>query len=295
MSVLQAVVLGIVQGLTEFLPISSSAHLIVVPWLLGWEEPGLAFDSALHLGTLAAVVCYFWRDLLAMAVAVPRALRRPFALLRDPDPGGGWAAADVAANADARLVLLIGLGTLPGGVAGLVGESAVEDLFHGNGPSDGAIVAIAIAAMLLGALLWAAERVAAHHRRMTHLTWRDAVTIGLAQAAALIPGVSRSGATITAGLFQGLHRADATRFSFLLGVPIIGAAAVKGLLDTLGDGLPSGELGVFAAGVTASAVAGFLAIWGLLRFLQRASTRVFVVYRFVFGVALLVIVGAGLR
>jgi undecaprenyl-diphosphatase len=281
LTVWQAIVLGVVQGLTEFLPVSSSAHLLVVPWLLGWESPGLAFDAALHLGTLAAVLAYFWRELLAMALAFPRAIRRPRAILRSGDP------ADIMP----RLALLIALGTVPGLVAGLLSADAIDAVYHPAGVApDAVIVVIAVALIALGLLLLAAERVARHVRGMDSLTVRDALIIGLTQALALIPGVSRSGATLTAGLFRGLTRADAARFSFLLGAPITAAAGAKGLLDILTAGLDAGQLGVFAVGLAASALAGFAAIWGLLRYLQRASTAVFIVYRIVLGVVLLVLV-----
>lgn len=294
MSLLRAVVLGLVQGLTEFLPVSSSAHLIVVPWLFGWEEPGLAFDAALHLGTLAAVVAYFWGDLLGMARALPRALVRPRLLLRDPDPGRGREAHP--ADAEARLALLIAVGTLPGLLAGVAGQLAIEAFYHpAGGTPRRAIVAVAVATILLGALLWAAERSAEHQRRVGHLTWHDAVAIGLAQAAALVPGVSRAGATITAGLFQGLHRADAARFSFLLGIPIVAAAGGKGLWDALQGGLSGPELNAFVAGVLASALAGFVAIWGLLRLLQRSGPGIFVLYRLAFGFGLLLLVAGRVR
>jgi undecaprenyl-diphosphatase len=280
-TVWQAIVLGVVQGLTEFLPVSSSAHLLVVPWLLGWESPGLAFDAALHLGTLAAVVVYFWRDLLAMALALPRAIRRPRMILRSDDP------ADVMP----RLALLIALGMVPGLVAGLLGEEAIDAVYHPSGVvPDAVIVAIATAMIALALLLLAAERMARHVRGMDSLKLPDALIIGLAQALALIPGVSRSGATITAGLFCGLTRVDAARFSFLLGVPIVAAAGANGLLETLTSGLGAGQLGVFAVGLVASALAGFAAIWGLLRYLQRASTVVFIVYRIVLGVVLILLV-----
>jgi len=295
MSVFEAIVLGLVQGLTEFLPISSSAHLIVVPWLLGWDEPGLAFDTALHLGTLTAVLIYFWRDLLGMLRALPEALTRPRGLLRDLDPARGWDAATAERHASGRLALLLVMGTIPGLVLGIAGQGAIDELYYADGPSAGAIVAIAIAAMLLGLLLFAAERTAAHQRRISHLTWRDALTIGFAQATALIPGVSRSGATITAGLFQGMHRADAARFSFLLGVPIIAGAGLKGLFDAVGAGMTSHEITLFAAGTVTSGLSGFVAIWGLLRYLQRASTLVFVGYRLVFGLSLLALIAAGFR
>jgi len=280
-TVWQAIVLGVVQGLTEFLPVSSSAHLLVVPWLLGWESPGLAFDAALHLGTLAAVVVYFWRDLLAMALALPRAIRRPRMILRSDD----------LADVMPRLALLIALGTVPGLVAGLLGEEAIDAVYHPSGVApDAVIVAIATAMIALALLLLAAERMARHVRMMDSLKLPDALIIGLAQALALIPGVSRSGATITAGLFRGLTRVDAARFSFLLGVPIVAAAGANGLLETLTSGLGAGQLGVFAVGLVASALAGFAAIWGLLRYLQRASTVVFIVYRIVLGVVLIVVV-----
>jgi undecaprenyl-diphosphatase len=280
-SVWQAIVLGVVQGLTEFLPVSSSAHLIIVPWLLGWESPGLAFDSALHLGTLTAVLVYFWNDLLAMALAFPRAIQRPAAVLRSRDP----------ADLMPRLALLIVIGTVPGAVIGLAVENFIDGAYHPGGLApDTVIVAVACALIALALLLLLAERVARHVRRLDSLTVRDAVVIGLAQAGALIPGVSRSGATITAGLFRGLTRADAARFSFLLGTPIVAAAGAKGLLDVLSSGLDTGQLGVFAIGLATSAIAGFGAIWGLLRYLQRASTVVFIIYRIVLGLVLLALV-----
>jgi undecaprenyl-diphosphatase len=280
-TVWQAIVLGIVQGLTEFLPVSSSAHLLVVPWLLGWESPGLAFDAALHLGTLAAVLVYFWRDLLAMALAFPRAIRRPSAILRSGD----------SADVMPRLALLIAIGTVPGLIVGLLGEGTIDAVYHPGGVApDAVIVAVAVASIALALLLLAAERTAQHVRGMASLTVRDGLIIGLAQTLALIPGVSRSGATITAGLFRDLTRVDAARFSFLLGVPIIAAAGAKGLIDTLTSGLDAGQLAVFAVGVAVSALAGFVAIWGLLRYLQRATTAVFIVYRIVLGIVLIVLV-----
>jgi undecaprenyl-diphosphatase len=280
-SVWQAVILGIVQGLTEFLPVSSSAHLVIVPWLLGWPSPGLAFDSALHLGTLTAVLVYFWRDLLAMALAFPRALRRPAAVLASREPD------DIMP----RLALLIAIGTVPGLVAGILGQEVIEERYYAAGvTSDQAIIAIAVALIALALLLLLVERTARHVRRLDDLTVADGVIIGLAQAAALVPGISRSGATITAGLFRGLARADAARFSFLLGTPIIAAAGAKGLLDTVTSGLDTTQLGIFAIGLATSALAGFAAIWWLLRFLQRASTLVFIVYRIGLGVALLALV-----
>jgi undecaprenyl-diphosphatase len=281
MTVWQAIVYGIVQGLTEFLPVSSSAHLLIVPWLLGWESPGLAFDAALHLGTLAAVIVYFWRDLIGMVMALPRAIAHPAATLRSRGSDDFLG----------RLALLIILGTIPGLIAGLLGQDFIDELYHPAGISpDRVIVAVAVALIALALLLWWAERAARHVRGLESLTVRDAAIIGLAQAAALIPGVSRSGSTITAGLFRGLNRADAARFSFLLGSPIIAAAGAKGLLDVLTSGLDAGQLGVFGIGLATSAIAGFAAIWALIRYLQRASTAVFIVYRIVLGLVLLALV-----
>jgi undecaprenyl-diphosphatase len=173
----------------------------------------------------------------------------------------------------------------------LLGAGTIDAVYHPDGVApDAVIVAIAAALIALALLLLWAERAARHVRGMANLTMRDAAIIGLAQAAALVPGVSRSGATITAGLFRGLTRADAARFSFLLGAPIVAAAGAKGLLDTLTSGLDAGQLGVFAVGLAVSALAGFAAIWGLLRYLQRASTAVFIIYRIALGILLLVLV-----
>jgi undecaprenyl-diphosphatase len=296
MNELQAIVLGLVQGLTEFLPVSSSAHLIIVPWLFGWPTPGLAFDAAVHLGTLVAVVVYFWRELVAMLLALPLALRHPVALLRAPDPSQPRIVSDPERDQNARLALLIAIGTVPGVIAGLAGQAAIAAFYHPEGGTpQRAIVMVAVALMALAALLWVAERTAAHQRRMAHLTWRDAVTIGLAQAAALIPGVSRSGATLTAGLFQGMNRADAARFSFLLGIPIVAAAGSKGLYDAINAGMDAQQVRVFAAGMITSGLAGFAAIWWLLRYLQHASTRIFILYRIGLGLFLLFLVLVGFR
>jgi undecaprenyl-diphosphatase len=294
-NVWQAIALGLTQGLTEFLPVSSSAHLIIVPWLFGWPEPGLAFDAAAHLGTLAAALVYFRREVIGMARALPRALSAPIRLLRDPAPGSGDKIGQD--DLDARLLLLIAVATIPGAIAGVLGEDAIAAFFHAadaaGGVSDRAIVALAIALMALAALLWAAERTAAHMRRLEHLGWRDAVSIGLAQAAAIIPGVSRSGATITAGLLDGLRRDDAARFSFLLGIPIIALAGLKGVYDLVHAGIGGDQLMVLVIGVAVSGVSGFAAIWGLLRYLRRSSTLVFVAYRFALGLLLILLVLAG--
>jgi undecaprenyl-diphosphatase len=289
MSVIQAIVLGIVQGLTEFLPISSSAHLIIVPWLFGWEEPGLAFDAALHLGTLAAVIAYFWRDLLAMLFAVPDALRKPAALLRN-DP-----AITGERDRSARLAWLIVIGCIPGGTVGLLAQDRIDDFFHGGDYTDRAIALIALMLIVFGLVLGAADRFAKHRRGLAELGVKDAVVIGCAQALALFPGVSRSGVTLTAGLFREIKRADAAKFSFLLGTPLVLLAGGKGFYDLVTDGAGGIGNAQLIAGVLASAISGFAAISFLLRFLQRSSTMVFVVYRVAVGIGILLVLASGLR
>ncbi|MDI3339204.1 MAG: undecaprenyl-diphosphatase UppP [Sphaerobacter sp.] len=279
MDVLRAIILGAVQGLTEFLPISSSAHLIIVPWLFGWEESGLAFDVALHLGTLTAVLVYFRAELLQIAVAVPRGLvqRRPFA---DPMARLGW---------------IILLGSIPAAVVGFVANDAIDSFFHAGEGGNTAIVVVALLLITLGAVLAVAERVARHCRPMECVDARDGFLVGLAQTLALLPGVSRSGSTITAGLFLGLKRDAAARFSFLLGVPaIVGAGALE-LSTLLARGLTAAEGRTFIAGMVTAAVVGYLAIAFLLRYLRTRSTLIFIVYRFGLGLLLLLLVATRVR
>jgi undecaprenyl-diphosphatase len=271
MTLLQAIVLGAVQGLTEFVPVSSSAHLILVPWLFSWPAPGLAFDVALHLGTLLAVLAYFWRDLLAMLAAGLRSL----ATRRLDDP-------------QARLAWVIALGTIPAVIAGALFDDALEAFFHdpNGGPGTLPILLIALLLGALGLVLWLAERLARHVRGLDSIGWRDGLLIGLAQALALLPGVSRSGSTLTAGLALGLRRDDAARFSFLLSVPIIIGAGAKKLFDVAQAGGFEQEPLLFAAGVLTAAVVGYLSIHFLLRFLRRDSADVFAYYRWVLAAAL---------
>ncbi len=272
MTVWQALVLGIVQGLTEFLPISSSAHLILVPWLFGWPEPGLAFNVALHLGTLSAVLVYFSRDLLTIARGwlTGLAQRRP---LGSPEARIGWA---------------VLIGSVPAGVVGVLLNDAIDQYFHSGGGGTLAIGLTAVLLMALGAALWLAERAGRRSRSLTEVGLRDGFLVGVAQALALLPGVSRSGSTITAGLFLGFQRAAAARFSFILGIPAIVGAGMLETMHLLRTGLPASERTLFVVGMAASAVTGFLAIAFLLRFLQRRSTGVFVLYRFLLGAFILV-------
>ena len=271
MSLLEAIVLGIVQGLTEFLPISSTGHLRIVPAFLGWEDPGAAFTAVTQLGTLAAVLLYFRADLLRIARAWTRSLTDR----------------SLRSELDARLGWYILLGTVPIGVFGLVFKDQIE-----TGARD--LYLIGVALIALGLLLALAERVGRRERSIEQLGGRDGLWVGVAQAMALVPGVSRSGATITAGLFLGLDRPSAARFSFLLSVP---AVVLSGLLEL--SSIVSGEegegtgFGDLAVATLLAFVSGYAAIAFLLRFLSSHSTMIFVVYRVVLGALVLALVSAG--
>lgn len=282
MEIWQAIVLGIVQGLTEFLPISSSGHLIIFPWLFDWETPGLSFDAALHLGTLAAVLVYF-RDLIwRMILAIPTALGDPLGILR------GTTGDETGQRADARMGLLIVIASIPGGIAGLLLESRIDEFFHADDASTRAITTIATMLIVVAGVMYLAERVGSRSKSIPRMKWLDALIVGVAQAIALIPGTSRSGATISAGLFRGLTREDAARFSFLAGVPLVTAAGLKSVVDAIGEGMSRHEMWLFVAGGVSAAIVGFLTIWGLLQFLQKRSTMVFIVYRVLFGIFLFI-------
>jgi undecaprenyl-diphosphatase len=271
MNPFQAAVLGVVQGLTEFLPISSSGHLILVPWLLGWNAHSLAFDAALHLGTVMALIAYFWRDWLELLRAVLSGLRHAEAR-HDPR----W-----------RLAWLLVLGSIPAGLIGLALESTIERLVRQPW-------LIAILMIVFGLVLLVADRLGARQRGIEKIRLSDALIVGLAQVLALAPGVSRSGITITAGLLVGLDRAAAARFSFLLSTPITLAAALFSLRKLVGPGA-TGEAGAFVIGIATAAVSGFLAIGFLLRYLQRNSLSAFVWYRLAAGLLVLAIASLGLR
>lgn len=282
MTILQSVILGILQGLTEFMPISSSAHLIIVPWLFGWTDPALRslpFDVALHLGTLVAVLWFFADDWV-------RLCRAGVASLVERKIGN---------DTDRRLAWLLVIGVIPGGIAGVLFESRLDKWFHApNMPVQPmAMLVMVVLIVLLGLALFIVERVARHGRGMRTLSLKDALVIGLAQALAVFPGVSRSGSTITAGLGLGLERESAARFSFLLSAPIIAGAGLKSLWEiyraTKAGALVRGELILFPIGTIAAAVSGYLCIKYLLRFLQNHSTDVFVYYRWVLA-ALITIV-----
>jgi len=264
---LEAVVLGLVQGLTEFLPISSTAHLRIVPALLGWRDPGAAFTAVTQLGTMAAVLLFFRGDLLRIARAWLAGLREP----------------GIRRSLDSRLGWYIGLGTVPIALAGLVFRHQIE---HGARN----LHLIAAALIVLGLVLAAADRVGRHERGIDDLRARDGAVIGLAQALALVPGVSRSGATISAGLFLSLERAAAARYSFLLSVP---AVVLSGLFELRQIGGGGADPLATAIATLLAFAAGYASIAFLLRFLVTHTTAVFVVYRVTLGALVLALLAAG--
>jgi undecaprenyl-diphosphatase len=264
MTILQSIFLGIIQGAGEFLPISSSAHLILAPWIFHFSDPGLSFDVALHFGTLVAVVLYFWRDWIAI-----------FSLTR---------AGLLSGNSKARIsskpsfLWLLVLATIPGILAGYFLESYAETTFRSP-------ILIAIMLGAVGLVLYLVDKYHAHRKKMDQITWADSLWIGLSQAMAIIPGVSRSGATITTGLFLGLNRESAARFSFLLSTPIIFGAAVVKLPHLLELGLDA----YLILGMLSAAVSGYLAIKYLLKFVERSSYAVFFWYRLGLAAVILLI------
>jgi undecaprenyl-diphosphatase len=270
-STLEAIVLGVVQGLTEFLPISSTAHLRIVPAFAGWEDPGAAFTAVTQLGTMAAVLLYFREDLSRISRAWLRSLRAP----------------EARRELDARLGWYIVLGTVPIGLAGVILKDQIE-----TGARD--LYLIGTALIVLGLVLMVAERVGKRERGVESIRTLDGFTVGLAQTLALVPGVSRSGATITAGLFLGLDRTAAARFSFLLSIP---AVVLSGLLEF--GSILSGEEGetttlpALVIATLLAFVAGYASIAFLLRFLTTHSTMVFVAYRVALGTLVLALAASG--
>jgi undecaprenyl-diphosphatase len=264
----QAIVLGFVQGITEFLPISSTGHLRIVPAFLGWEDPGAAFTAVTQLGTMAAILVFFRTDIARIVVAWVRGLRNP----------------EIRATLDSRLGWYVVVGTIPIGIFGFAFRDQIE-----NGARNLHLIGSTL--IVLGLVLLYAEHVATRSRGIESLKLRDGITIGVWQALALIPGVSRSGATITGGLFLGLDRTSAARYSFLLSIP---AVVLSGLLElrhaTEGNG-PGAGATILATLI--AFVVGYASIAFLLKFLSTHSTRVFVVYRVVVGAIVLVLATTG--
>ncbi|MBT0652182.1 undecaprenyl-diphosphatase UppP [Geomobilimonas luticola] len=257
---LHSAVLGALQGLTEVLPISSSGHLILIPWLLHWPESGLTFDVALHLGTLLALSLYFWRDIIELA----------FNFFRGISGGGFHTSSD-------RLPFYIIAGTIPAAIAGKTLEGPIEELFRSN-PA-----LIATFLIVFGLVLALSDTIGAKRWKMDGLTLRAALIIGLAQCLALVPGVSRSGITITAALFLGFNREAAARFSFLLSLPIVAGAGILKVGHLISQGIPAGDVQPLVIGIATSALFGYASIAFLLRFVQSHTLYPFVWYRLVAG------------
>jgi undecaprenyl-diphosphatase len=266
LTILQAAVLGLVQGITEFLPISSTAHLRLVPAILGWPDGGAAFAAVIQLGTLMAVIGFFLRDLLRMIAAAARPATRK--------------------DIDARMLLYIVAGTVPIGVVGLLARHAIE------GPLR-SILVIATSMIVVGIVMGIVEKTARHERTLDGFTLRDALIVGMAQSLALVPGTSRSGITLVAAMILGFRRDASARFSFLLSIPAVAAAGVFELPKLLHDH----EVGTTAlvTGLLVAAVSGYLSVAWLLRFLRTRTTYGFVVYRVILGLALIAAVLGGMN
>jgi len=256
----QAIVLGLIQGLTEFLPISSSAHLSLAPLIFGWKDPGLAFDVALHFGTLLAVLWYFRKQWVELIIAA-----------------GGILATRKIDTIEKKRVMFLILATIPGAIGGLLLEEKAETVFR-------APTLTAVALIVMGILLWGVDRVSAQGRPLATMRWIDALFIGIAQVIALIPGVSRSGSTITAARALQLDRQSAAVFSFLMSMPIIAAAVVLKGPEVLHQG---GITTQVVAGVLAAAISSWLAIAILLRYVSKHSYGIFALYRVVLGIGVL--------
>lgn len=278
MPIYQAVVLAIVQGLAEFIPISSSGHLIIVRRLLGWNELSpaheLTFDVALHFGTLLSVLFYFRRTWFQIIRAALGGKVVRFSESTGTD--GNLTPAE--AKEERMLLWFLVIATIPGAIAGKLLEHSAEDYFREH------IILIAVALIVVALLMWLGETVNKLEKPLTQISLVDAVVIGVAQAFALIPGVSRSGSTITAGLFRNLTREAAVRFSFLLSTPIIAGAALLKAHELHKEGLPAGMHAPFLVGILVSAIVGYGAITWLIRYLQTNSLKIFVIYRIAAGV-----------
>jgi undecaprenyl-diphosphatase len=265
MTPLQAIALGIIQGLSEFLPISSSAHLALAPWLFGWEDPGLAFDVALHFGTLLALLWYFRMEWLAL-------VRGAF----------GIVTTGRIETPEKRKVVHLIIATIPGAIGGYLLQSRAESAFRSP-----QLIAIALIAM--GIVLWLVDKLVDQARVLGEMRWVDAILIGLSQVVALIPGVSRSGSTITSGRGLRFDRESAAEFSFLMSGPIIAAAIIVEAPKALAQGGLTNEI---MSGVLASAISGWLAISILMRYISRHSYGIFAFYRVALGIAVLAVIYA---
>lgn len=281
MPVYQAIILAIIQGLAEFIPVSSSGHLIVVRRLLGWNELSpaheLTFDVALHAGTLLSVLVYFRRTWFQI-------VRAAFGgkVVRFSEETESARDLSVEEARRERLLLwFLAIATIPGAIAGKLLEHSAEDYFRSH------ITLVAAAMIVVGLMMWWSEKVSSFRKPLPHVTFGDSLVIGFAQATALVPGVSRSGATITAGLFRNLTRDAAVRFSFLLATPIIAGAALLKAHEVHKEGIPPDMRVPFIVGISVSAIVGYVAIAWLIRYLRTKTLTIFIVYRIIFGIIVL--------
>lgn len=269
MTLFQALLLGVLQGATEFLPISSSGHLVLFPWLLNWQlasEGNLAFDVLVHLGTLLAVIVYFWQDIVQILLAVWNGIKQR----------------DFLGTENARLGWYIIIGSIPAGVIGILLDDWFESIF-----SKPLVAAIGL--LITSGFLLAAERIGKKQATLKSMKWQDAVKIGMGQALAIMPGISRSGSTISTGLLLGINRSDAARFSFLLGIPVIASAGGLQLIRLFSEGNIEGQLSILVIGFISAAIVGYLAIRLLLGLVKRRSLVVFSYYCFILAVFSLVV------
>jgi undecaprenyl-diphosphatase len=280
--IIEAIVLGIVQGLTEFLPISSTAHLALVPWLVtklglaNWSDPGLTFDVALHVGTLFAILLYFWRTWIQVLRA---ALGGKVVRFSEASDNLGDLTAEEQHH-ERRLLWCMMAATVPAAVTGALLEKRIETTFR-------APALVAAMLIIVALVMWLAERRSLFLKPLSEITFADSMVVGVLQALAVVPGVSRSGITIAGGLFRNLTREAAARFSFLLSTPIIAGAALLKLHHVLKEGLPAGMATGFVVGMIVSAIVGYATIAWFLRYLQTRTLRVFILYRIVLGILIL--------
>lgn len=267
LSIIQSVILGIIQGLTEFLPVSSSGHLILVREVFKFPDPGKTFDLILHLGTFIGVLIYFRKDLLTIFLAFINGVKKK-QLYGEPEINLFW---------------FMIISTIPGGVLGFLYKDVLEEINN--------VYLISGLLIVFGIILLLAEKLSKNIKSMKDLSWKDSIIVGLAQAVALFPGVSRSGSSMTAALFLGFNREASARYSFLISIPIIGGASLYGLVKIIKTGVEDGELGIYVIGFLVSAITGFLCIKYLLDYLKKGSFTGFVVYRVILGVLL---IGLGL-
>ena len=282
MPILEAIVLGIIQGLTEFLPISSTAHLALTPWLVtklglaNWADPGLTFDVALHSGTLLAILLYFWRTWVQILRAAFGGKVVRFSETSDSQRN----LTPEEEHCERRLLWYMIAATIPAGLAGALLEKRIETSFRSP-------VLMASMLILVAVVMWLAERASRLQKPLPQITFGDAMTVGALQAFAVVPGVSRSGITISGGLFRNLTREAAARFSFLLSTPIIAGAALLKLHHVMKEGLPPGMATPFLVGIAVSAVVGYVTIAWFIRYLTVKTMTVFVVYRILLGLLVL--------